>query len=72
MRITDEALERIEQSSVSGKTLARIFEQLEAASVDANGIGSCVTLDFQHPDDKVQSGDMIPVITLALRPATIQ
>ncbi len=27
------------------------------------------TLGFQHPDDPVAEGDLVPVIVLALRPA---
>ena len=26
-------------------------------------------IDYQHPEDKVEEGDWIPVITVSLRPA---
>jgi hypothetical protein len=36
-----------------------------------NSPTSHLTLDFQHPDDVLEEGILIPVITLSLRPATM-
>jgi hypothetical protein len=51
-----------------GEGVATIFEAMAFGMEQTNTPCSMFTLDFQHPDDIVESGQLIPVITLSLRP----
>jgi len=70
MRLSPPALERLKAAPLSGPGLANIFEELfKMASVAGDGVVS-VTLDYQTED--ATDADLIPCITLSLRPAYVQ
>jgi hypothetical protein len=55
---------------MSGPGTATIFEAMTQGMNTVNAPCSLFNLDFQHPDDVVDSDHLIPTITLSLRPAT--
>lgn len=72
MQINPQAIERVRTSRPTGEGTATIFEYLLAAMVIAGDTALVsMALDYQYEGDPVQEGDLIPVITFALRPATL-
>lgn len=71
MQIAPEALTRLRESLMRGDAVATIFESMAFGMEKINSPTSHLTLDFQHPDDVLEEGILIPVITLSLRPATM-
>jgi hypothetical protein len=70
-RVLPEALERLAKAELTPDRLIEVFKGLALA---ANAHGSEVVqlnLDYQGATDQVQEGDLIPVISLSLRPATL-
>lgn len=57
---------------MTGEGIGRIFEHLLSASeiVGDTAILSC-NLDYQKAEDHVEEGDLIPVVSISLRPATL-
>lgn len=72
MRINKHALDRVRTARMSGEGTADILLSMAAGASLEGAEGVCLTLDYQREDDPVEPGDMIPVITLTLRPATIE
>jgi len=71
MPIHGPTFDRLRAAKVSGDGLATILEQM-AASVEMLGAASSqLQLDWQQPDDEVREGDLLPVVTLSLRPAIV-
>ena len=71
MPIAPKALTRLRESFMRGEAVATIFEGMAMGMERLNCPTSHFTLDFQHPDDVLAASDLIPVITLSLRPATV-
>lgn len=71
MPIAKEGLIRLRDSLMRGEAVATIFEGMVIGMERLGAPTSHLTLDFQHPDDVLDEGDLIPVITLSLRPATV-
>lgn len=71
MRINPEALRRVAESKPTGPGLATIFEHLlDALEISGDSAVLSMSLDYQKPEDIIQKGDLIPVISFSLRPAT--
>lgn len=68
MKINELALKRVSEARMDGQKIAHLLEILLQQAVVANVPPSFV-IDYQHPEDKVEEGDWIPVITVSLRPA---
>jgi hypothetical protein len=71
MRIHPEALERLRAAPFTGRSLAEIFEQMHRLSAIDPNCAPSFSLDYQSQADVIEEGDLIPIITIALRPATI-
>lgn len=72
MKISQAAQTRIRDARLSGEGLSQILEMM-AKTADSLGVESAqFAFDYQSADDVVEPGDLIPVITLSLRPATIK
>ena len=69
MRINPQAIERLESAPITGKGLATILREAFAV-IDKSDIISFY-LDYQSPEDTVERDDLIPFVTLSLRPATV-
>lgn len=62
--------DRLRAAKISGDGLATILEQM-AAGIEMLGTAtSQLQLDWQQPDDELRDGDLLPIVTLSLRPAT--
>ena len=58
-------------AKISGDGLVTILEQMAAGIEMLGATASQLQLDWQQPDDELRDGDLLPVVTLSLRPATV-
>lgn len=68
MQINPSALNRLRQAQLRSDGIATIFEAMSKA-IEAGATATEFVLGYQHPDDPVAEGDLVPVIVIALRPA---
>lgn len=69
MQINSSALQRVRSGQFRPDAIATIFENMANLVGETGAAATEFTLGYQHPDDLVTEGDMVPVIVLALRPA---
>lgn len=67
MQINKQALNRVATARMTGEGIAEILNLLLIKSEMA-GVPPSFVLDYQEPDDTIEEGDLIPVITVSLRP----
>lgn len=72
MRINPEALARLQAAPMSGASVARSLESLVEFLTNFPGANVGLNLDYQNATDEVVDGDLIPVVTISLRPATLR
>jgi len=72
MRIHPQALERLRAAAMSGATVASTLERLVAALDAFPEAHVGLNLDYQQAADEEADGDLIPVVTISLRPATLR
>lgn len=71
MPIQQAIFNRLRAAKISGDGLAAILQQM-AAGVEMFGAASSqLQLDWQQPDDELREDELLPVITLALRPPIV-
>lgn len=68
MQINEQALNRVATARMTGEGIAEILNLLLVKSEMA-GVPPSFVLDYQEPNDTIEEGDLIPVITVSLRPA---
>lgn len=68
MKLNDAAIKAIYNSDISGPALVGVFEKMAQGLLGVNAPGGMLNLNFNPPDTLPEEGDLIPVITLALRP----
>ena len=69
MTIHQATLDRLRAAKISGDGMATILQQMAAGIEMLGATTSQLQLDWQRPDDEVRDGDLLPVVTLSLRPA---
>ena len=69
MPIHQPAFDRLRAAKISGDGLVTIFEQMAAGIETLGAATSQLQLDWEKADDQVREGDLLPVVTLSLRPA---
>ncbi len=69
MPIHHPTFDRLRAAKISGDGLATILGQMVADIEMLGAATSQLQLDWQQPDDEVREGDLLPVVTLSLRPA---
>jgi len=69
MPIHQATFDRLRAAKISGDGLATILQQMAAGIETLGAATSQLQLDWQQPDDEVRKGDLLPVVTLSLRPA---
>ena len=69
MPIHGPTFDRLRAAKVSGDGLATILEQMAAGIEMLGAATSQLQLDWQQRDDEAREGDLLPVVTLSLRPA---
>lgn len=69
MPIHHPTFDRLRAAKIGGDGLATILEQMAAGIEVLGATTSQLQLDWQQPDDELREGDLLPVVTLSLRPA---
>ena len=69
MPIHQATFDRLRAAKISGAGLATILEQMVAGIETLGAATSQLQLDWQQPDDELRDSDLLPVVTLSLRPA---
>ena len=69
MPIHHPTFDRLRAAKISGDGMATILEQMAAGIEMLGAATSQLQLDWQQPDDELREGDLLPVVTLSLRPA---
>jgi hypothetical protein len=69
MPIHRPTFDRLRAAKISGDGLTTILEQMAAGIEMLGAAASQLQLDWQQPDDELGEGDLLPVVTLSLRPA---
>jgi len=69
MPVHQATFDRLRAAKISGDGLATILEQMAAGIEMLGAATSQLQLDWQQPDDELREGDLLPVVTLSLRPA---
>jgi len=71
MPIHQPTFERLRTAKISGDGLATILQQMAAGIETLGAATSQLQLDWEKTDDEVRDGDLLPVVTLSLRPAIV-
>ena len=71
MPIHHPTFDRLRAAKISGQGITAILEQMAAGVEMFGAAASELQLDWQNPDDEVRDGDLLPVVTLSLRPAIV-
>jgi len=71
MPIHQAMFDRLRAAKISGDGLATILQQMASGIETLGAATSQLQLDWQRPDDEVGEGDLLPVVTLSLRPAIV-
>ena len=71
MPIHQPTFDRLRAANISGEGITAILEQMAAGVEMFGAAASELQLDWQNPDDEVRDGDLLPVVTLSLRPAIV-
>lgn len=67
--INKQALERLKKATFTPQTIATLLEGLASVIEVMGSSTSQFQLDYQHQGDELEPGDMIPFVTIGLRPA---
>ena len=71
MTIHQATLDRLRAAKISGDGLATILQQMAAGVETLGAATSQLQLDWEKADDEVREGDLLPTVTLSLRPAIV-
>jgi len=71
MPIHQATFDRLRAAKISGDGLAIILQQMAAGVETLGAATSQLQLDWERPNDEVRNGDLMPVVTLSLRPAIV-
>lgn len=71
MTLAPDALNRLLGATFTAEVVANISRFMCEKANITGAVSSQLTLDFQKPEDIVAPGDVVPVLTITLRPATI-
>lgn len=62
------SLERLKESQLRGEGLVTIFEHLATIAQSFGADASTTTISWRKPEDILQPGDLIPLLTLSFHP----
>ena len=69
MRLNPAALERLKGATFNAEVAAFLLEQMRAHAELMGAPTATLALDYEKPEDHVEPGDVIPILTFSLRPA---
>lgn len=72
MQIHKPALQRVKSAPFRAEGIAQIFEHMVEAVKQFGPAAGEYVLGYQATGDPVEEGDLVPVITLSLRPAHVE
>jgi len=73
MQLNQAAMERLKAATFTPETFVEVAKQMtEAQERFGTFAPSQLPLDYQEDGDEVEPGDMIPVILIGIRPATME
>jgi len=70
--INHHALEAIRNAAFTGKNLAGLFEKMANSTEIVASSGGLLILNYIDPQNLPVEGELVPTITLALKPFTLQ
>lgn len=70
MNINQKALKAIRDSGISGPRLADLFEKMSVGTKAVGSPGGLLILSYIDPVNMPKEGELVPTITLALKPFT--
>ena len=70
--INQAALNKVKEAKMTGESFAMVLESVGSMLALTGAAETSMAFDYQHEDIKVERGDLIPVITIGLRQATIK
>ena len=71
LKLLAPALARLANAAITSEKLAEVFKGLGKMANDFEAGDAALVLNYQGPGDTVEPSDLVPVITLSLRPATV-
>ena len=72
MLINQHALEAIRGAALTGKNLAELFEKMAGGVEVVASPGGLLILNYMDPQNLPAEGELVPTITLALKPFTLK
>jgi hypothetical protein len=73
LKINEQALNKVRQATrMNNESFVKLAKSLEQTLELTGAAETSLSLDYQHDDVEVVPGDLIPVITVSLRQATIK
>lgn len=70
MPINQHALESIRHAAITGENVAALFEKMALGAQGVGSSGGLFVLSYLDPDQLPDEGELVPTITLALKPFT--
>jgi len=70
--INQHALEAIRASELSGANIAELLERMAAETEQIGSSGGLFILSYLDPDQLPEEGELVPTITLALKPFSLK
>lgn len=68
--INEHALNAIRTAAISGPNLAGLFERMAIGAQGVGSSGGMFILSYLDPDQLPEEGELVPTITLSLKPFT--
>jgi hypothetical protein len=72
VNINQAALDKVRAAKMNGGSFAMVLESIGAMLALTGAAETSMSFDYQHDDIEVEAGDLIPVITISLRQATVK
>lgn len=72
MAINQYALESIRSAALTGENLAGLFEKMASGVGVVDSPGGLLILNYMDPQNLPAEGELVPTITLALKPFTLK
>jgi len=72
MPINEHALNAIRTADLTGPNVAALFERMTVGAQGVGSSGGMFILNYLDPDQLPVEGELVPVITLSLKPFTVR
>jgi hypothetical protein len=72
MGINKFALNAIRGAAITGENIASLFERMADGTLGVSSSGGLLVLNYMEPNQLPAEGELVPTITLALKPFTLR